>query len=153
MKRQKPVSFEKSFDYIKKMEFTRAKQRIPIVKNEYYFVAFISGKSFRNIKKQERIKIKKRLVAALSTIGVEQKDALYHKKLAVRLNLFLPPSYICRVDIDNVAKTVTDCLNKVAYKDDRQIYSLDVVKIEDKKKRGAIGIRIGEFDTIRLRYV
>ena len=59
--------------------------------------------------------------------------------------------YLKKVDIDNVAKTIIDCLNGICWKDDRQIRSLDIIK--SRMDKGAIGITIGRFLRFRAQYV
>jgi Holliday junction resolvase RusA-like endonuclease len=43
--------------------------------------------------------------------------------------------YLFKSDLDNTIKVICDALNKIAYKDDSQIYSIECKKIYDEKSR------------------
>ena len=147
----KPLQWEKSADFIKKYALTYAKNRVVIFDNRYHFLAFIGGKSFRKIKFNDKCRIRRQLQTTLKRQVDEQKvKSIYNERLAVRLDLYLTEDYLKRVDIDNVAKTVIDCLNGICWKDDKQILSLDVIK--SRTDKGAIGITIGRFLRFRCIY-
>ncbi|SEP57340.1 Holliday junction resolvase RusA (prophage-encoded endonuclease) [Virgibacillus subterraneus] len=51
-------------------------------------------------------------------------------------------------DIDNYAKSLTDSLNKIAYKDDRQIQFMELRKVKCKKEDERAEIEVFELDTL-----
>ena len=72
-------------------------------------------------------------VAADIQIFVTMPKAWSKKRKA--MNIDKPPIDIRTPDLDNVAKSILDALNGVAYKDDKQVVSLEVNRmwgIEDK---------------------
>lgn len=73
----------------------------------------------------------------------------YRKKdfLAALKNLFSPTS---RPDADNILKGVLDALNNIAYKDDRYIYSLYIIKQFSENPR--IEVKITARDEIAPTY-
>lgn len=142
----KSINLDKSMSYFKKISLTFAKKRFPIYDKEYHFLIFVGAVSFRdksiNAKKIKE-KIKTKIRKEISKINNQKISDLYKEKLIVRLELYLPSKYLMKTDIDNVAKTVLDCMNKLVYNDDKQVYSLDIIK--SKAKNGAIGVTIGRF--------
>ncbi|MFH1972094.1 MAG: RusA family crossover junction endodeoxyribonuclease [archaeon] len=132
----------------RKFSLTSSKVRRPILGDNYKFTILVSGKSFRNLKREDRSSIKKSIKEIVNNIPKNKVESLFEKKLAVRFELFLSSSYIKRVDIDNVVKTILDCMNKVIFKDDRQVYALDVIKHEAHK--GAVGCTISEFKGVTI---
>lgn len=76
---------------------------------------------------------------------------IFNKNVLIRLDLFLKEPYMKRVDIDNVSKTVLDCMSKIVYKDDNQVYVLNVIKHKAEKEEFII--QIAEYTKwIRLRW-
>ena len=150
MEINKPINLDKSLEFYKKLSLSYAKKRIVIKDKSYHILAFVSGKSFRNLKIEDKYEIKKRLISAIDQ-QVDKKNIqeIFNERLAVRLELFLNESYMNKVDIDNVTKTVFDCLNKVLWKDDKQIKAMDVIKVKAPKK-GAIGLTVGRFLSTRV---
>lgn len=81
--------------------------------------------------------------------GTKQKAPLTTYPIRVSLELYekgddIPHSYPTRGDIDNIAKAILDALNKVFYKDDKQIAELHLKRWWAETPGFAMGIqRIG----------
>ena len=58
--------------------------------------------------------------------------------------LLLNSPHLKKVDADNIAKIICDSLNKVAYHDDSQIYSLEVCKYYSEKNRVEVILEYNE---------
>ena len=100
----------------------------------------------------------------IKTLYINHTDTIFNNKEALRMKIraYYEPvkstskkkrlqmlsGYIFPVkkpDADNIAKIICDALNGVAYRDDTQICSLEVVKQYDDKARVEIDIsKIGE---------
>jgi len=132
----------------RKFGLTNSKIRRPILGDYYKFAVLVTGRSFRNLCKDDKSLIKRKIKETIDVIPEDKVQNLFKKKLAIRFELFLPHDYIKRVDIDNVAKTVLDCMNKLVFKDDRQVYALDVIKHE--AHIGAIGCTISEYKGVTI---
>lgn len=139
---------ENESDKFKQNRFYSSKRRIVISDKEYAIHSEVPGKSFRKLKKEDRIRIKKGLEEGISKIDKEKINELYHERLDVQVELFLTPYYLKKADIDNVTKTILDILNKRLWIDDRQIISLNAIKI--KSKNGGILLKIRRFRAYRL---
>jgi len=145
-RKDKPINLDiqKSRDYAKKISLmgkTVIKER-----NKYTILVFISGRSFRNLNKKDKQLIKQKLKKEISKINPQVVSSNYTKKLVVRLKLFLTRPYYNRVDVDNVAKTVLDCLHGISYKNDKQVIHLESTKLKvSDEDKGAIGLQISEW--------
>ncbi len=116
----------------------------------FQFKAYISAKSFRNLKKEDKRKIKRIIHSQIDKIDSIRINKVYDQKIAVKLILFLPRRYLKKVDVDNVAKTVLDVMNKKAYVDDRNIIHMEATKI-NVNGRGAISVCISKFERFGSR--
>ena len=58
--------------------------------------------------------------------------------------LLLNSPHLKKVDADNIAKIICDSLNKVAYYDDSQVYSLEVCKYYSEKNRVEVILEYNE---------
>lgn len=69
------------------------------------------------------------------------------EKVAVSLSI-----YLCggnQGDIDNYFKSITDSLNKIIYKDDRQVAEADIRKIECEKDEERIEVEIKVLEGVK----
>ena len=153
-KRNKGINLDnpRSWDYFKKISLAG---RVKIIGGDGYdFLSFISGRSFRDLKKADKENIKNKLTLRVKKeVNSDFINYLFDKKLIVKLRLFLNQSYYNRVDVDNVAKTVLDCMQGVIYKNDKQVIHLEATKIKvHKGDKGAIYMAVLEWLAIRRVY-
>ena len=134
---------KEGWDEFKQHSAHTSSERITGYDMRYSIRSKIAGKSFRSLSKEDKKRIEEGLLQGISQIDKRRINMIYNERIAVQIELFLIPSYLKKVDIDNVAKTVIDLLNKKTWKDDKQIMSLNVIKISSN--RGGIVIKIGRF--------
>lgn len=61
-------------------------------------------------------------------------------------DLLIGQAHLKKPDSDNIAKIICDSLNKVAYKDDSQIYDLHIKKYYDNQERVEVEIEYEQWD-------
>jgi Holliday junction resolvase RusA-like endonuclease len=95
-------------------------------------------------------KYAKRYLAYKQAVGLIARNAYKDKptteKVAVRLSIYLSGGN--QGDIDNYFKSITDSLNKIVYKDDRQIVNAEIEKIECGKGDERVEVEILEVERV-----
>ncbi|PWU66567.1 RusA family crossover junction endodeoxyribonuclease [Gracilibacillus dipsosauri] len=77
----------------------------------------------------------------------DYKDKPTEEKVAVSLSIYLCGGV--QGDIDNYFKSITDSLNKIVYKDDRQVAEADIRKIECEKDEERIEVEIKVLEGVK----
>jgi Holliday junction resolvase RusA-like endonuclease len=85
----------------------------------------------------DKVPLEGELIAMVNAYFTIPKSASKKKRKLMSLGDIRPTK---RPDLDNIAKSILDALNSLAYKDDSQIVSLTINKYYSEKPRVEVGI-------------
>lgn len=110
---------------------------------EKFFIAMLEDPLPTGQMKNRRLRYRPFVEALRAKVALLGRDPEmpYQGNLAVWISVHGPKHYINRVDLDNMTKTLLDCVKGILFVDDRQVFEIEASKHVNEDAGLLFGVR------------